>query len=358
RPRLAAPSQGFFADFAYERPRTLMILDVHRLFRGSPHGEPASGRVLVKLDEADTTLQRGDRVRMLGWLGDIGPTKNPGEFGYRAWLADRGVRGRLTVRTREHAEVLESVAGVTGGGFRSWSGRVGDGLAQTLATGMEGRPQRLALLEALLLGRGEGGLSDLRDTFRRVGLAHVLSISGAHFGILVLLAWGLARAVSSRPRLVAALVLLAVLAYAAVLPGRVPIIRATIMAAAYFGPAALGRAISGRDALCLAASAILLWQPQQLFTPGFQLSFVAVLAILLYTSTVANWIWPRPLVPLRRVPSWDAPARAAVNYLAVSIVAFFAVLPLIVFHFGVVSPWAILLSLLAWPALFLVLTLG
>ncbi|MEM1098066.1 MAG: ComEC/Rec2 family competence protein [Planctomycetota bacterium] len=358
RPRLTAPSEGFFADFAYERPRTLTTLRVERIARNDDTWEPASGHVLIKLDEAETSLQVGDRVRALGWLGDIGPTKNPGEFDYRDWLADRGVRGRLTVRTREHLVRLEPTSDAEAVSGFNIGNRVGDALATTLAEGMEGQPQRLALLEALLLGRGETGLGDLRETFRLVGLAHVLSISGAHFGILVLLAWALARTISSNPRLVAWLVLMAVLAYAAILPGRVPIVRATIMAAAYFGPAALGRAISGRDALCLACVAILLWQPQQLFSPGFQLSFLAVAAILLYTPTVAQWIWPQPLVPLRRVPPWYGPARAVVNYLAVSVVAFFAVLPLIVFHFGMVSPWAILLSLLAWPALFAVLALG
>ncbi|MEM1027057.1 MAG: ComEC/Rec2 family competence protein [Planctomycetota bacterium] len=358
RPRITPPSEGFFADFAYERPRTLTTLRVDRIARDEERWESASGHVLIKLDEAESTLEVGDHVRMLGWLGDVGPTKNPGEFGYREWLADRGVRGRLTVRTREHAQVLKPTADSSVRGLTSFGNHIGDALARTLAEGIEGQPQRLALLEALLLGRGESGMGDLRETFRRVGLAHVLSISGAHFGILVLLAWGLARAASSNPRLVAWLVLAAILAYAAILPGRVPIIRATIMAVAYFGPAALGRAISGRDALCLAAVAVLLWQPQQLFTPGFQLSFVAVAAILLYTPTVAEWIWPKPLVPLRHVPGWYAPARATVNYLAVSIVAFFAVLPLIVFHFGMVSPWAILLSMLAWPALFAVLALG
>ncbi|MEM7577838.1 MAG: ComEC/Rec2 family competence protein [Planctomycetota bacterium] len=358
RPRISAPSEGFFADFAYERPRTLTTLRVERIARDEQRWENASGHILIKLDEAETSLRIGDRVRLLGWVGDVGSPKNPGEFGYRDWLADRGVRGRMTVRTREHVEILKPSSDSWLANLSGVGNHVGDGLARALAEGMEGHPQRLALLEALLLGRGEAGLGDLRETFRRVGLAHVLSISGAHFGILVLLAWGIARAVSSNPRLVAWLVLLAVLGYAAVLPGRVPIVRATIMAAAYFGPAALGRAISGRDALCLAAVVILLWRPNELLTPGFQLSFVAVAAILLYTPTVAEWIWPKPLVPLRHVPSWYGPARGMVNYLAVSVVAFFAVLPLIVFHFGMVSPWAILLSLLAWPALFAVLALG
>ncbi len=357
-PRMTAPSEGFFADFAYERPRTLLTLDTHRIAREHDRWESVAGRILVKLDEADTTLEVGDRVRLLGWLGDISPTKNPGEFDYRDWLAERGVRGRLTVRIREHVEPLGDAPQPAGWNISNPGQRVGDVLAGTLAEGMEGQPQRLALLEMLLLGRGQGGLGDLHDTFRNVGLAHVLSISGAHFGILVLLAWGLAKAVSSNPRLVAWLVLLAVLAYAAILPGRVPIVRATIMAAAYFGPAALGRAIPGRDALCLAGVAILLWQPSQLFAPGFQLSFVAVAAILLYTANVAQWIWPKPLVPLRHVPAWMPVARGVVNYLAVSVVAFFAVLPLIVFHFGLVSPWAILLSLLSWPLLFAVLALG
>ncbi len=360
-PRLTSPDDGFFAEFGYERPKSVFTLNTEQLVRHD-QTEPLSGNILVKIDEAMLDLREGQRVRLLGWLGDVGPTKNPGEFDYRRWLRSQGVVGRLSVTARSHVARLDGNGEVKRATESipalPLSERVNRAARTALSTGMAGEPERLALLETLLLGRSQRSLDDLHETFRRVGMAHILSISGAHLGILVLLTWALARACSGSPRLVATVVLLVVLAYAWMLPTRVPIIRATIMASAFFLPAALGRHVKPTRAFAFAAIAVLLWRPGELFAAGFQLSFAAVAAIMAFAKPVSRRLWPEPLVPVRHPTPLLLFTRAAVDYLAVSIAAFVAVLPIVAYHFGVVSPLAVLLSLLAWPALVAVLALG
>ncbi len=358
-PRLASPDRGFFADFSYERPRTLFTLRLEKLHHDGASVEPLSGQLLVKVEEAMLDLRVGQRVRVLGWIADIGPVKNPGEFDFGRWLRQQGVAGRLSVTAREHVVVEEEspsriLADTASGLVRS----ANTAARRALADGIDAQPQRLALLETLLLGHTQGSLDDLHETFRRVGMAHILSISGAHLGILIFLVWGIARAVSGSPRHVALAVLLVVLFYTALLPARVPILRATIMATAFFLPAALGRHMNAVRSLALAAVIVLLWKPSELFAPGFQLSFSAVAAIMAFSKPVSLWLWPEPLVPEQRPTVALVAARGGVRYLAVSIAAFVAVFPLVVFHFGVISPLAIVLSLLAWPVLAGVLALG
>ncbi len=358
-PRIRTPDAGFFADFSHERPITMWTLRLDTRYQTDGSAAPLAGRVLVKANEVVTHVEAGQRVRILGWLADVGPTKNPGEFDFRSWLAQRGVVGRVTVTAREHIQIIETNTATSTLSPRQPSAALIRACGRSLSAGLETEPQRLALLETLLLGRAtDASLGDLRDTFRRVGLAHVLSISGAHLGILIGLVWLVARAISGHPQRVPIAVLIFVLAYTALLPGRVPIIRATIMATALFLPLALGRHVPAIRSLAVAAVVVLLWRPGELFAPGFQLSFGAVGAIMLFTRRVSEWLWPQPLVPLRNPGLAVLAGRFVVDYFAVSLVAFGAVLPIIVFHFGLVSPLAVLLSMLAWPVLGAVLALG
>ncbi|MCG2710291.1 MAG: DNA internalization-related competence protein ComEC/Rec2, partial [Thermodesulfovibrionales bacterium] len=140
-----------------------------------------------------------------------------------------------------------------------------------------------------------GNMSDgLRDAFSSAGLAHVLSISGTHFGIFSVLLFGIFSLVlkflpySLLQRITlyvtpsqgaAVLCLPFMLAYLALSGWSIPAVRSFIMISLFLIGLLIGRKRFWLNSLLFAAFVIVLWNPEALFSLSFQLSFLAVLFI-------------------------------------------------------------------------------
>ena len=349
--------RGAFARFAYQAPGTLAQLRVERIDVGEGP-VPTRGRLLLRIDEHDHTLEPADRIVATGWLAALNGPANPGEFDFAAMMRDRGVVGRLSLTSRDNWRDLDAPWYAVGYWIERARSRVSRACLESLRHGLRDAGSARGLLETLLLGHWGEEMGNLRDPFRRVGLAHVLSISGAHLGILMGMVWLVARlAVPDPPR--AALVVLAVLLmYVSALPMRTPIVRAAIMAGVFCVAYAAGRRPRPMALLAVAAVVVLLWRPADLVSPGFQLSFGVVAALLLWTRRVSEMLLPPPMIEPERVTAGQRAARAAADYAAVSVIAFGVALPLVAYHYQLVSPLAMLTSALALPVLTALLGLG
>lgn len=193
------------------------------------------------------------------------------------------------------------------------------------------------LVNAMLLGDQSDLTEVARSRFTEAGLGHVLALSGLHVGLIALLiAWALwplrllSTAAGAGIRASAAvtdiIVILLLWAYAA-LTGMAPsVTRAVVMATVYIGGRLLQRDTSALNTLCAAALIILLFDPAAVASAGFQLSFAAVLAIVLFVPLI-NRVSPR-----RRwfyaLSSYAAMSVAAVAGTAVVAAMHFHMMPL------------------------------
>ncbi|MBZ9752942.1 DNA internalization-related competence protein ComEC/Rec2 [Deinococcus sp. HMF7604] len=219
--------------------------------------------------------------------------RTPGGFDQAAWLRSQGglfvpAPGAVLVAARVQRHVPE-------GGLRGWFRR-------GLTAGLSG--QQAALMQAVELGdRGDigresfGDGTEVRDAFNRAGLAHLMALSGQNVALITgVLVWLLIRAGAApawRYGLPAALLAPYLLLLVQPSPS---ITRAVIMGAAVLLGLTAGRGRPDPLALIsLAALACLLLFPLWLLDVGFQLSFLAVLA-LTQTERVAARLparWPR-----------------------------------------------------------------
>lgn len=354
-PFLGSPAIGGLAQFSYKPPGTLFYLDVDSIVAGGA-ARPSSGKLLVKVAQADHILRAGDRIRAIGWLRAVEGPVNPGEQDYRQYLANRGVHGRLSMGSRENYTLLGR--SMVTAALPVASRTLSDAAAQSLRIGMTPDAGRLALLDALVLGRWSSDLSEVDDSFRKVGLAHILSISGTHLTILLAVVWLLARLVARRPNRACIAVLAVLGLYLILVPPQVPLTRAGIMAATFALGFASGRRVRGIDMLALAGVIVLAWRPTDLFDAGCQLSFAGVAALLLFARPVGQWLWADPPLPDIAPTRQQLVARGAADYTAANVVASTLSLPLVAFHFGMVSPLAIVLSMIVLPLVTGVLALG
>lgn len=381
--RPAPPPQGTLGRYSYREPGTLLTLDVDSIRVGddqtldppqadapatpapasapgsaSPAGLflPARGKLIVRIRPVDERPRPGERIRVTGWLSTPAAPGNPGEFDARSILADAGIVGRLNVRDRAGWQSLDPPGKV--GRLRALADDFARLCSDSLRLGMSPVPARHALLDALLLGLRNEELTGLDDAFRRVGLAHVLAISGAHLSVLLGLVWFLSRLLRLHPR-VAPVGVFAVLAiYMLIVPPQVPIIRSAIMAGAFCLAHMLGRRVRGIDALAFAALLILIWRPGDLFNAGFQLSFGIVAAMILYARPCARRMLPISIAFAPRQTRRVWLLRLGADALAANIVAAAFAFPLVAFHFGTVNPLGLLVSLPALPLVSLVMSLG
>ena len=317
--------------------------------------KPVSGRLWVRIAQADHRVRQGDRIQVTGWLNPINGPSNPGQHDFRPYLAAHGIRGQISLAMRGNWRLIEpDAAGALQRG-RRW---ISQAAAASLRVGLDHDPQRVAFLDALLLGHRETKLGDLDAVFRDVGLAHLLSISGAHLAILLGLVWVGCRCLPISPRDTAMVVMVVLGLYLLVVPWRTPIVRAGVMAGLWSMGYSLGQPVRGLTVVSLAAVAVLIWRPSELFSAGFQLSFGVVLGLLLFTGPVSRRFWPEPLGGFQEHPIRVRLARWLANYVAACVVAFLIALPIVAHHFQLVSPLAVAMSLATLPILIATLALG
>jgi competence protein ComEC len=324
---------------------------------------PVRGVAQVTVLEADNRLARGQRVELAGWLSRVSPADNPGQ-------RDPGELARLTgrlVRFRVPASAAATVLAETSG---SPLQRVRDGAGrwarQRLAGLGESRGE--LVLEALVLGRRDPSLLGLQDSMARVGVAHLLSISGMHLGIFLGFIYLLCR-VSTLGRRQAAAVALACLAgYLLLAEPRSPLLRSAIMAAALCVGAIVHRPGSSLNALALAAVVLLIADPADLFQPGFQLSFATVAGLILFQRPMRELLFGRFLRVRglrvyrdeQRLRRWLAHTGAdmAIGAVTISILAWLVSVPLAAYHFSAVSACGAPLTLAIAPLVTVALVLG
>jgi competence protein ComEC len=241
------------------------------------------------------------------------------------------------------------------------TGRRRDGLAgavdavrdrAAVALGRGTSPSAAALLRGFVLGEADRVDPGTVTDFRRSGLAHLLAVSGENVLLLALLA-GPLLGLMGLPLRVRLWCLLALIALYVAVTGAGPSIqRAGVMGGAGVVAALAGRPRSRWYAVLLAAAVTLAANPRATEDPGWQLSFAAVVGIMVLAKPTGD-----ALLLSAREPAGKL-RRAFAEGAAVTIAATIATAPLIAADFGVASLTTLPANLLALPAVAPVMWLG
>lgn len=207
--------------------------------------------------------------------------------------------------------------------------------------------EQYAVLAAMTLGDKSALTKELRETYSVTGASHVLALSGLHLGIIYLL---LFRLTLGRKRFwfSQVAIVLSIWAFAFLTGLSTSVIRSAVMISVYAISSVAGRQRSPVNLLCFTAMVMLLVNAASLYDIGFQLSFAAVLAILLLMPLFESF-FPENYFVGRPVQ------RYIYNMVGVSVAAQIGVAPLIAFHFGRFSTYFLLTNFLVIPAATLIL---
>jgi competence protein ComEC len=317
--------------------RWRFIMETHQLQSGRMH-HIATGRVMVSGRGAWPGAVRGDRVIFQGRLRRIRSFANPGGFDYERFMALQAVRARVYAK----AGSLRVLSASNDGGWKRKLDVCRNQLADRMTRSLSGYPDpTVRLLRAILLGDKGQVSPQVRQAFNRAGVAHVLAISGLHIGMVAGVSFAVARWILSWIPLMlrrawtrrgAALFSLGPVIGYGLLAGLSPSTqRAMLMAVLFLLTFWVGRPHDWINPLAVAALTILWLHPPALLSISFQLSFMAVLAILVGMSQSPSRTAERESPPVRRMlKRWGLLVR-------VTLLAVAGTLPLTLYYFNQVS---------------------
>jgi competence protein ComEC len=319
-----------------------LTLDQLVLDRISPGRRPLRARISLYGDQPLAAFQPGDLVILTGHLMPPAGPAEPGGFDFarHAWFQQVGAVGYTRNPVLRLAPPAADDLAV-----RLFALRMALSRAVQAAIPGEAGGFAAAIMTGDRSGIGQASL----DALRASNLAHLLAISGLHMGLLTgfvfaVIRYGLALLPYLALRLpvkqMAAGVALVVGAfYLALSGGNVATERAFVMVAVILVAVLLGRRALTLRAVAMAAIIVLVWQPEALTGPGFQMSFAATFALVAVFRALRD-------ADLHRLPRWMRPA---LSVFISSVVAGMATAPFAAAHFNLVAHYGLIANLASVP---------
>lgn len=237
------------------------------------------GRLENCIVYTDREYGRGAMLRIKGTAAAFDTAKNPGEFDSRQYY--RTLRVAFKLYAEEISFVKNNALFVTG---------LADRLSKKLRASLYSVTDSASasVFAAMLLGEKDGLDTELSELFAAYGIGHILAISGLHVSLIGMGLYKILRK-SGAGYTVSMLFGSAVVLFYGIMTGNgISTVRAIIMYIASVYANAAGRTYDMLSAASLAAIVMLVPNPMLLYNCGFQLSFGAVLGIILIAGNVSK----------------------------------------------------------------------
>lgn len=304
---------------------------------------PATGDAFVYIikERSAPQFNKGDTILVPNKWSPVSNAGNPYEFDYAAFCAYNGIyyqqglpAGDIVLYNKSSGKEL------------SFPERCHDRCMTLLSRYIKDK-QTLGILAAMLAGDNVNLDTETRQAFAATGIVHIVAISGTHIGVLFLMVSGLLWWLRhKRYKWLKYLIALPLAWFYVLMAGAPP---SAMRAALMFSLLAIGLALqrnnSSLNTLLATAFILLCAQPMWLHAVGFQLSFIAVLSLIIFYGPVyklyaaGNWLNKK---------LWQA--------IAASIAVEILIAPLVIFYFHLFPALFIVANILA--LLFMVLILG
>lgn len=288
------------------------------------------------------------------------PPANPGEFDSAAYALRKGFVADLDVRSMR---LIEADAFPVRTAFLRAAERCRGWMSKQLEPGIEGEAQPLSIIRGVTLGLADEYSADLQPPFRQSGTLHVFSVSGLHVALVSSISLAFLSVTGVRRSRALVIIIPAIFAYAFITGWRPPAARAALMITVFFGGVLFDRRARLQNSLGSAALLLLAIDTQPAFTAGFQLSFGVLWAIAIFAQPLLDISRPLtsldPFLPPQLATwtqrRWVSAKLWLAGMLSVSTAATVGSLPLMIHHFGLVTPVSIIANCLLIPLAFCVL---
>jgi competence protein ComEC len=239
-------------------------------------------------DSSSIRLLPGDRVLAKSRLYGVSPPKNPGEFDYRRYLAARGIYNQVYLKS----------------GYWEATGNSERKSMNVLAFRMQEQLLRAykkiglnttlySILSALTLGYKNDLETHTKQVFSEAGVMHVMALSGFNVAVIAL-AMGYLLVFTDRfytGKILKTIIIILVIWLFAFVTGLSPsVTRAAVMISFIMTGKLIHRQINTYNILFASAFLLLTISPALVSDISFQLSFAAVLGIIIYQPVIYRYL--------------------------------------------------------------------
>ncbi|ALJ05169.1 competence protein [Pseudalgibacter alginicilyticus] len=285
-------------------------------------GKNTSGKSLlnIKKDSTQPTLNVDATFISKAVFKDISPPLNPNQFDYKNYLKKKQIYSQLSL-TKTSLYKVENPVNTT------------YGIANTIRSHINSKlktypfkPDELAVINALLLGQRQDISETVYSNYVNAGVIHILALSGLHIGIILLILNRIFKPIEhfKHGHIVKGVLMVIILWSFAIIAGLSPsITRAVTMFSIVAIAINLKRPTNIYNTLAISIFIILLFKPLFLFDVGFQLSYMAVFAIVSIVPYCTK-LW-KPKNKLIRI-YWET--------LSVTMAAQLGIIPITLYYFN------------------------
>lgn len=287
-----------------------------------------------KLDSIYNSLHCGNILTMDGTISRARQARNPWEFDYDQYLFIKGISGVFSCFELQKIRILDHNTDV----FQDYKFILRKEIDKKIVELHS--PECAALLRGLILADRSEISDETQTDFINTGVVHILAVSGSNVLLIILIFSFLFGRFS--PYLKTCLVILGLFLFLAITGISSSVFRAVLMATVILIANISNRSNNIYNAISLSALIILILDPFQLFDPGFQLSYSAVLSII--------YINPKLIEFLNNlIPEGKKALKFILQFTAVTISAQIGTLPFTLFYFGKLSLISLLANVLIIP---------
>lgn len=300
-----------------------------------------TGKISLHIKDSISVNEIGKSILFKTKLTSISSVKNPYQFDYQKYMQ------RKYIYWQGHTDEYK-VQNKASFSLILWAKR----LQNYLATSLDNYPfsnESRGIIKALVLGVRSDIDSETYQEYIDAGAVHILAISGLHIGIITILITKIVNLFLPKRRKIIkiAIVFSILLTYAFIAGLSASVLRAVIMFGAYSITELLGNKRARYDSLIFSIFVLLLFKPNFLFDVGFQLSYAAVLSILLFLPLYNRYFIYKNLI-----------FNTISDIIKVSIAAQIGIIPLSLFYFHQFAGLFLITNIIILPFLGIILGIG
>ncbi len=238
-----------------------------------------SGKSLLNIEKDTllTKLQVDDLLISKTIFKKLIPPLNPHQFNYKNYLKKKHIYHQLFVSNNELLKIKSKKHTVFG-----FAGLLREHINTKLKQ-HNFKTDELAIINALLLGQRQDLSKDIYDSYTQAGAIHILAVSGLHVGIVLILLNILFKPIEyiKHGKIIKTIIIVIILWGFAIIAGlSASVVRAVCMFTIVAIAMNLKQPTNIYNTLAISMLILLLFKPTFLFDVGFQLSYLAVLAIV------------------------------------------------------------------------------
>ena len=310
----------------------------------------------IQLPQA-TEISYGDEIVFSGKLSKIEPATSPGAFDPAAfYFRSASAIAQLEVRPGDTLEIKTDQP--RGSWLRRSAIASRKWMEKGLRHGIAGDDESFnGIVQAMVLGSREKSPEEVEEWFRLSGTMHIFAVSGLHVGVIALLLWWVLKWTGLTRISAVYIVIPAVLFYAILTGLRPSSFRAAVMLSVFLAGFAFRQRPSPLNALGVAALILMAIDTQQVFLPGFQLSFCVVVTLIIVATALSKCLHAPfeidAFLPRKRIAHWrismDKCLRFFTGAAAISIASWVGSFLLMDSHFEGVSPIGLIANIFMVP---------